>query len=148
MRRFFLALGVRLQVVARPLPGVAQPAQRAAHGVFRHPPPRDDFQELLEQGDRPAHVRAAELLGREGKQGLQQALVVLVQRRVTPPPRLVPQGLGVMTLGVGPGPVVDALPGHAEHAGDVSGGAPLVELQDGQGAPQEAGVQGLLELTP
>jgi hypothetical protein len=89
MRRFFLALGVRLQVVARPLPCVVQPVQRAAHGVFRHPPPRDDFQELLEQGGRPAHVRAAELLGREGKQGLQQALVVFVQRRVSPPPRLV-----------------------------------------------------------
>jgi hypothetical protein len=121
--------------------------QRAAHGVFRHPPPRDDFQELLEQGDRPAHVRAAKLLGREGEQGLQQALVVLVQRRVSPPPRLVSQVLGVMTLGVGLDPVVDALPAHPEHAGDVSGGAPLVEFQDGQGAPQEAGIQGLLELT-
>jgi hypothetical protein len=79
-------------------------------------------------------VRAAELLGREGKQGLQQALVVFVQRRVAPPPNLVPQGLGVVALGVVPDPVVDALPGHPEHAGDVSGGAPLVDLQDGQGA--------------
>jgi hypothetical protein len=53
-----------------------------------------------------------------------------------------------MTLGVGLDPVVDALPGHPEHAGDISGGAALVELQDGQGAPQQAGIQGLLELTP
>ena len=134
--------------MARPLPRVIQPVQRAPHGVFRRAPPRDDFQELLEQGDRPAHVRAAQVLGREGQEGLQQALVVFVQRRVAPPPPLVPQGLGVVALGVGPDPVVDALPGHAEHAGDVSGGAPLVELQDGQGAPQEAGIQGLLELTP
>jgi hypothetical protein len=134
MRRFFLALGARLQVVPRPLPRIIQPVQRAAQGVVRHLPPEGDFQELLEQGDRPAHVRAAELLGREGKQGPQQALVVFVQRRVAASPRLVPQGLGVMALGVGPDPVVDALPGHAEHAGDVSGGAPLVELQDGQGA--------------
>jgi hypothetical protein len=80
-------------------------------------------------------VRAAQVLGREGKEGLQQALVVFVQRRVTPPPPLVPQGLGVMALGVGPDPVVDALPGHPEHAGDSSGGAPLVDLQDGQSTP-------------
>jgi hypothetical protein len=30
MRRFFLALGIRLQVVARPLPQVIQAMQRAA----------------------------------------------------------------------------------------------------------------------
>jgi len=48
MRRFFLALGVRFQVVARPLPHVIQPVQRAAQRVVRHPPPDGDFQELLE----------------------------------------------------------------------------------------------------
>jgi hypothetical protein len=47
MRRFFLALGVRLQVVARPLPRVVQPAQRAAQRVVRHLTPDGDFQELL-----------------------------------------------------------------------------------------------------
>jgi hypothetical protein len=74
--------------------------------------------------------------------------VVFVQRPRTSRPLLVPQRLGVMALGVGPDPVVDALPGHAEHTGDVGCGAPLVELQDGQGAPQEARVQGLLQLAP
>jgi hypothetical protein len=148
MRRFFLALGVRLQVVARPLPRVTQPVQRAAQGVVRHLPPGGDFQKHLEQGDRPAHVRAAQVLGRDGEDGFQQAHIVLVERRVAAPSRPVPQCLGVVALGVGLDPVVDALPGHAEHAGDVSGGAPLVELQDGQGAPQEAGIQGHLELTP
>jgi hypothetical protein len=144
MRRFFLALGVRLQVVARPLPGVIQPVQRAAHGVVGNPPSYGNVQKLLEQGDGPAHVRAAQVLGREGEEGLQQVLVILVQRPVTSAPRLVRQGLGVMALGVRLDPVVDTLPGDPEHAGHLSGGAPLVELHDGQRAPQEAGVQGVL----
>jgi hypothetical protein len=71
MRRFFVALGVRLQVVARPLPHVIEPAQRPAQGIVGHPPSRGDFQELLKQGDRPAHVRAAQVLGREGQESLQ-----------------------------------------------------------------------------
>ena len=75
-------------------------------------------------------------------------LVVLVQRPMTSRPFLVPQRPGVTALGIGPDPVVDTLPGHPEHTGDVGGGAPLVELQDGQGAPQEAGVQGFLQLAP
>jgi hypothetical protein len=148
MRRFFLALGVRLQVVARPLPHVIELVQRPAHGVVRHPPSRGDFQKLLKQGDRPAHVRAAQVLGREGQEGPKQMLVVLVQRPMTPRPFLVPQRLGIMAPGVGPDPVVNALPGHPEHTGDVGRRAPLVELQDGQGAPQEAGIQGHLQLTP
>src|SRR3954468_19674969 len=64
MRRFFLALGVRLQVVARPLPDVIQPVQGAAQRVARHLTPRSEFQKLLEQGDRPARVRAAQVLRR------------------------------------------------------------------------------------
>jgi hypothetical protein len=148
MRRFFLALGVRLQVVAGPLPHVIDPVQRPAHGIVRHPPPRGDFQKLLKQGDRPTHVRAAQILGRESQESPKQMLVVLVQRPMTSRAFLVPQRLGVMALSVGPDPVVDALPGHPEHTGDVGRRAPLVELQDGQGAPQEAGVQGVLQLTP
>ena len=148
MRRFFLALGVRLQVVPRSLPHVIQPVQRAAQRVVGYLPPRGDLQALLEQGDGPAHVRAAQVLGRKGEEGLQQVFVVFVQRRVASPALLVAQRPGVMALGVGPDPVVDALPGHPEHAGDISGGAALVELQDGQGAPQEAGIQGFLQLAP
>jgi hypothetical protein len=48
MRRFFLALGVRLQVVPRSLPHVIEPVQRAAQRVVRYLPPCGDFQELLE----------------------------------------------------------------------------------------------------
>ena len=75
-------------------------------------------------------------------------LLVLTQQAVTPPAVAVLERLGVEGLGVGVGPVVDALPGYAEHPGNVGGRAPVVELQDGEGAPQDAGVGGLDELTP
>jgi hypothetical protein len=148
MRRFFLALRVRLQVVPRSLPDVIQLVQRATQRVVGNLAPRGDFQDFLEQGDRPAHVRAAQVLRREGQEGLQQMLVVLVQCTMTSRPLPVSQRLGVMALGVGPDPVVDTLPRHTEHTGDVSGGAALIELQNGQGTPQQAGVQGFLELAP
>jgi hypothetical protein len=131
MRRFFLRQGVRVQVVAGPLPHVIQPAQRAAQGVSGDALLRGDFHELLEQGDRPTGVRTTQILGGKGEEGLQQMLVVLVQRRVAPPPGLVPQRLGVMVPGVGIDPVVDALSRHPEQTSEVGGGAPLVVLQDG-----------------
>ena len=53
-----------------------------------------------------------------------------------------------MVLGVSLDPVVDTLPGDSEHAGDVGGGATVVELQDGKGTPKQAGIPGLRELTP
>ena len=148
MRRFFRALGVGLEVVARPLPHVIQPVQGAAERVIGQPPPGGDFQKLLDQRDRPAHVRSAEVLGREGQQRLQEVLVILVERRAAPPPLRVPQGFGVVGLAVRLHPVVDALPGHPEHAGQVGDGAATVELQDGKGAPQHPGVQRFRQLAP
>src|SRR5436190_2064410 len=100
MRLFFLALGVGVQVMARPLPHITQPVQRAAERVVGQPPPRGHFQKLLDQGDRPAHMRSAEVLRREGQQRFQEVLVILVQRRVAPPPLRVPQRLGVVGLAV------------------------------------------------
>jgi hypothetical protein len=146
MRRFFLALGVGAQVAPRPLPHVIQSAQGAAKRVVGHPSPRGDLKELLQKGDRPAHVRTAQVLGREGEEGLQQVLIVFIQRRVSPPTFLIPQCLGVMALAVRLDPVVDALAGHPEHAGELGSGPPAVELQDGQSAPIEAGVQSPCEL--
>src|SRR5512135_64529 len=43
---------------------------------------------------------------------------------------------------------IDTLSGDSEHAGDVGGRATMVELQDGEGPPEEAGIPGLSELTP
>jgi hypothetical protein len=55
---------------------------------------------------------------------------------------------GVVVEGVEVDPVVDALAGDAEHAGDVGGGAAVVKLQDGEGAPEESRVAGLGQLLP
>jgi hypothetical protein len=75
-------------------------------------------------------------------------LLIFVQRRVAPPARLVLKRRGIVVLGVSLDPVVDSLPGYAEHAGDVGGGATMVELQDSEGLPKQAGIPGLRELAP
>ena len=75
-------------------------------------------------------------------------LLVFVQQRLTSPARLVLQGRGVVVLGISLDPVVDALPGYSEHAGDVSSRATVVELQDGEGTPKHASITSLRELTP
>jgi hypothetical protein len=126
MRRFFLALGVRVQIVARPLPDVLQPPEHPAQGVVGHPPVGEGLQGLLKQRDRPAHPWVAEVLWREGKQGLQQMLLVLVQQGMAAAALLLAQRGGVERLRVRLGPVVHALAGDAEHVGDVGGGAAAV----------------------
>jgi hypothetical protein len=147
MRRFFLALGVRVEVVARPLPDVIQPPQGPAEGVIRDALVGEEFEGFLEQRHRPTRRRVAEILGRDGEEGFEQVLLVLIQHRVPPPARLVRQRGGVVPLQVGLDPVVDALPGDAEHPGDIGGWAAKVELQDGEGPPKEAGILGVGELT-
>jgi hypothetical protein len=109
---------------------------------------RGDLQDLAEQGHRPTDVRIAEVLGRGGEEGLQQVLLVLIQQGMTPPAWLVLEGSGVVALEVSPDPVIDGLSSHSEHASDVGGGATVVELQDGEGTPEEVGIPGLRELTP
>ncbi len=74
-------------------------------------------------------------------------LLVFIQERMTSPASLVLQGRWVMVLGVNLDPFVDALPSHSEHAGEIGGTASVVELQDGEGPPKQAGIPGLRELT-
>lgn len=146
MRRFFLALRVWVQVVAGPLPDVVQPVQGPAKSVFGHPLLRGALQDLAKQGHRPTGVRIAKVLGRSGEESLQEVLLILIQQGMAPPACLVCEGGGVAVLKVSPDPVIDALPGYSEHASDVSGGATVVELQDSEGTPEEAGIPGLREL--
>jgi hypothetical protein len=122
--------------------------QRPAKGILGHPHSRGDLQDLLEQGDCPTPVRVAEIPRRDGEEGLEQVLLIFIQRRVTPPAAFVLEGRGIVVPSIGLDPIVDALPGHAEHAGDVGGGATMVELQDGESPPKQAGIAGLRELTP
>jgi hypothetical protein len=72
-------------------------------------------------------------------------LLVFVQQRVTSPASLVLKGRRVVVLDVDLGPFVDTLPGHSEHAGDVGGAATVVELQDGQDPPKQAGIPSFRE---
>ena len=147
MRRFFLALGVRLEVVARPLPDVVPAPQRPPEGRVGDALVGDELKDLPQQGHRPTGGRVAEVLGRDGEEGLQQVFLVLVEQRGPATAGLVGQRGGVAVAQVRRDPVVDALAGDAEHAGNVSGGAPEVELQDREGAAVEAGVRGASELT-
>jgi hypothetical protein len=147
MRRFFLALGVEVQIVAWPLPHVIQAVQGSAQGVIRYLLPRRDFQNLMQKGQGPTRVGVAQFLGGEGEEGLQQVQLVFVQERGTPPPFLILQRGGVEGLRVCRDPVMHTLPGHAKHPGDIGSGTAVVKLQNGQGTPEEAGIPGLQELT-
>jgi hypothetical protein len=122
--------------------------QRPAKGGLRDAQVRGDLQGLFEQGQGPGRVRVAVILGGAGEEGLQQVFLVFIQQQVTPPAGSVLKGCGIVVLGVGLDPVVDGLPGDAEHAGDVGGGATMVEFQDSQRLSVQAGIPGLCELTP
>jgi hypothetical protein len=141
-------LGVGVQDVARPLPGVVQPAQGAADGVARRHAAGAELKGVLEQGHGPAGVRVAQVLWRAFQQGQKEVLIVLVQQRLATSARLIGKGGGVTAKAVRLDPVVDALAAHAEHPGDVSRCSPVVELQHGQGAPVKENVSGSPELTP
>jgi hypothetical protein len=91
-------------------------------------------------------VREAKILGRDAEEGFEQMLVILIEQRAASSAGLLRQGGRVERLRVQFDPVVDALPGHAEHAGDVSRRASAVELQDGQGSAEQARVRSLSEL--
>ena len=75
-------------------------------------------------------------------------LLVFVQQRVTSPAYLILKGRRVVVLGISLDPVVDTLSGYSERAGNVGGGATVIELQDGKGTPIEAGIPRLRKLTP
>jgi hypothetical protein len=106
------------------------------------------FQSLLEEGYRPTGVWVAEILGHPVQQGLQPVLIVFIQHRMAAPADVILKDGRITGLAVRPDPVVDALPRHAEHPRDVSRGPPMVKLQDGESAPIEEDIAGLLELTP
>src|SRR5262249_3333704 len=111
IRRFFLALGVRDQVVARALAGESQPLPSAARRVLGDPQPRGTLQDLLEQWHGPARVWVAELPGWDGENSLQEPLSLFVQQPVTAVAPVIFQRRRIVVLRVGLDPVVDALPG-------------------------------------
>jgi hypothetical protein len=79
---------------------------------------------------------------------LQEVLIVLVKQPLATSAGLISKRGRVTVRAVGLDPVVDALSSHAEHPGNVSRGAALVELQHRQSAPIQRNVCGFPELTP
>lgn len=149
MRLFFPPqFGVRLQGIARPLPGEVHLVQLAANRIVRGSQAGATLDLLLKQRHRPGRVRVAKILGRTAQQTAQQALDALAQQRRPSRPLRVGQGGRVEGCGIGSNPVGDALASYAEHIGDVGGGATAVKLQDGQGAAIQSGVGGLGQLPP
>jgi hypothetical protein len=80
MRLFFPPqFRVRVQGVARPLPGVVQLVQLTADGVIGGPQPRPTLDLLDKQRHRPGRVRVVKILGRAVEQAAQQAFDALAQ---------------------------------------------------------------------
>jgi hypothetical protein len=132
MRRFFVALGVGVEDVARPLPDVPEPVEHAPDGVVRREQARAPVQLQLKQRRGPIRVRVSELLGRLLHQGPEEPFRRFGQEARAPATGVVGQrSRGVVASERG-GPVVDALPRHAEHLGDLGGGPASVEFQHGQ----------------
>jgi hypothetical protein len=62
-------------------------------------------------------MRVAEFLGRARQEGLQESFVIFTEQPRASAIGSVLERLRVVGLRVGGDPVVDALPGHAEHVG-------------------------------
>jgi hypothetical protein len=146
MRRFFLALGVRVEDVTRPLPGISQvvqlPANRRLRKAFLPPA----LQVLAQQRDGPFDRLVAEVLRAPLEAGDEGRLEVLGPQAGVIAPALIDQGRRVSCLLIALDPVVDAHTAGAEHAGDFGNGAPASGFQDGQGAAEEARIGGIAQL--
>jgi hypothetical protein len=68
-------------------------------------------------------------------------LGLLGQKRRATAPGFVSECRRVRFTDEGGRPIMDALPGHAEHGGDVDGGPATVKFQNGQDPPICAGVR-------
>jgi hypothetical protein len=83
-----------------------------------------------------------------GEESFQEVFGIFAQERAMGVTALICQRGRVAGVRVGLDPVVDRLPGHAEHARDVGGRTTMVKLQDGEGTPKEANIFGRRELSP
>jgi len=86
MRRFFLALRVRRQPVARALPDEIQPPQGPADGAVGEPDAGTQSQGLLKPRHGPGRLGEAQLLGRAAEQLAQEGRLVVAQQARAPRP--------------------------------------------------------------
>jgi hypothetical protein len=144
MRLFFSPqLGVGVEGVARPFPGVVHLVQFVAKRVLRGVLAGAASQVFLKQADRPLGGRVVEVLRRMLEQLKQEGAVLLGQEAGPSGTVAVAQDIGVMALTVRLNPEVDHARSHPQassHAGD---GFALGGFEDGQGAAIDPGVKGL-----
>jgi hypothetical protein len=139
-------LGIGIEGVTRPLPGVVEPVQFAAQRVFGEVLARAAPQVFLKQADRPLGGRVVEVLRRMLEQRKQAGAVLVGQEAGPSRPVAVAQVIGVIALAVSLHPEVNDARRHPQassHAGD---GLALGDFEDGQGAAIDAGIEGFLEL--
>ncbi len=146
MRRFFLALRVGRQDVARPLPGVLQLMELTADRSLGDALVLPVLQVLLEQGHGPLHRLITEVRRPPPQGGGEGRLEVLGPQRGTVAPALVGQCGWVARLAIAVDPVVDANPAGAQEPGDVGNGPPGSRFQDRPGAAKQARIRGASEL--
>jgi hypothetical protein len=147
-RRLFFPpqLGIGVEGVARPLPGVVEPVQFAAQRVFGEVLAGAAPQLFSEQADRPLGGGVAEVLRRMPEQ-LEQTVAALVGQEARPSRAVaVAQDIGVMAPAVRLDPEVDSARRHPQAPGHAGDGLAVGNFEDGQGAAIDAGVEGLLEL--
>jgi hypothetical protein len=104
------------------------------------------FDLLLQEGHGPVHRQVAELIGRLPQEGLQALAQFLGPAAGASGAFVIVQGRGVVVLGIGIDPVVDAAPGYAQQASDGSDGTPLAVFQDGQGSAMDSGIERPMQL--
>jgi hypothetical protein len=146
MRRFFLALGVGVEHVTRPLPDIPQVVQLAADGRLGQALRAPALQVLAQQRDGPRDRLVAEVLRPPLEAGDESRLEFLGPQAGVIAPALVDQGGRVAGLSEARDPGVNADAAGAEEAGDLGDGAAASGFQDCQSAAVEASIRSIVQL--
>lgn len=133
-------LGVGVEAVAGPLPGVAQLVDLPPQGVLRDQDVAVTCQVPPEQGHGPDGVRVAKILRAFGQEIKEQVPLWLAEQGGPPGAVAIRQGGRVTVTGVGGEPVVNGPRGHPQPARDRADGLARGDFEDGQGAAVDSGV--------
>jgi hypothetical protein len=152
MRLFFPpGLGVRVEPVARPLPGVTQPPEFTPDGVKGGEQAGVLSQVGLEQGHGPGGARVTKVLRASCQKVTEQVSVRLGEQGGPAGAAGVSQHGGVAVAAVGGEPVVDGPRGHPQAVCDRGDRFTRGYFEDGEGAAEYSGIVGgpqLLFQTP
>ena len=137
MARFFLALGVRFEHVARPLPHVTQLRQLTAHTGGGQGFPGRRREVLAEQLAGPLDGLVAELVGRSGQGLTQEGLQLLRPDRRAVAAAVFQERSRLPVATVAGQPLVDADPADPQEGGDLGDAPPLRHFQHGERAAED-----------